>query len=611
LAAATSLPQLPSSTDPRVRKLNPTEVNKLLDAAKTPRVRELETYQAYFEGTAYAGRPHFFNDDVPLQERAPNVIYRLPSIAAESNVAFAMGEGRFPTVLALSSENDDVFDKALGLNKDDSAILDSFSTKLIDLARLEQVFRNAYRMAQASRSVAIVLGFRGGLPFADLVWSKMCSPTFGDPIDPYRCTKLEIRYRYTQQWRDRLITNGEWWTRVFEYLRVIDVSADTVYQPVAIWDDTDAGAVEGASPIQATTAHGFGFCPVHWYARNRESIVGGSPDGKAIHDGLCPMVEQLDLSISQKHRAAIYAGDPVTCITGVSAEEDIGDSGTLPRPNPMPGDLTKEGKQWGKAFYGSQGQGGSALRRGVGSVWRIESPDGKVFMLALDADALKALDDDGKDLARMLCDDMGVVIVDLSVFAGSGEISGRTLAFIFSKQINKVSQDREDVGRCCILPVLNMFYRMLLARSDGVYLPGLPKVLPILGRFYKSVGGLDRVWFCPQQKLKWGAYFEPSDTDEQTQVGTAINAFNGKIITLKTAVEHVKGVFQIGSTDQYVDELAKEAAQRQQDAMDNAAAQAALLPTPSTNGPVSGPNQGPPAAPPRGRPPTQPKAAAA
>ena len=563
----------------------------MLDAGKSPRSKELEQYQAYYAGNAYEGRPHFFSDDVALQQRKPIVTYPIVKIAVESNVAFAMGEGRFPTLLSLSSEDDTTFDDQLGLSKDESTILDAFNAKLIKLARLERVFRQAYRMAQAARSVAVVIGFRSGLPFADLVWSKLCTPTFGDPLDPQKCTRLEIRYRYVSQWRDALITGGEWWPQVFEYLRVIDDTYDTVYLPVAVWDKTDVGAVDRQSPTKSVTKHRFGFCPVHWYARNLESLVGANYDGAAIHDGLCGLVEQLDFALSQRHRAAIYGGDPQTVFSGVTDDDTLGATGAKLRPVVGP----NQNGEWARGFdgLGSMQASGGALKRGVMHPWKISDPAGKAMVLSLPGDALTSLDNDAKDIASKLCDALGVTILDPSMFGGGGDLSGRTLAFIFSKQINRVSQDREDIGRQCMLPVLNLFYRALVAQSSGVYLPGLKKMLPILQRFYMPITGTtSQAWFAPQIELKWGDYFEPSDVDEATRTQTSINAYNGKLITLKTAVEHLRGVFSLSNVDQYVTTLAAEVSQRQQDAM---ATQQAMV-APAAGNPAA--QQSPAAAPP-------------
>ena len=560
--------------DPRRYKLPPEVARRLIDAGSTPRAFELAAYQGSYDGTGYNDRPDFFSsDDRPIQERKPCVQSFAVKNAIESNVAFAMGEGRFPVLLSLSSENDNVFDQRLGLNSTDSATLDAFNIKIIDLGRLEQTFRNGCKMAQAARSVALVLSFRRGLPCVDLVWSKLCMPTFADPADPTRVTRLEIRYRYLDKFRDST-TNGEWWSCVKEYLRVIDTVADTVYLPLEIWDERDAGINAASGAIASQVMHGFGLCPVHWYAHALESLSAISVDGRALHEGMIPLVEQYDLALSQRHRAAIYAGDPQLIATGVDDGDAIGRRGRSAVVRPEVGDTNR---QWSTALYGS-GQGGDKLRRGAGEFWRTENPDAKFKLLTLPGDGLKSLADNVTDLQARVSDALGVVNVDPGALGGSGDLSGRTLSFVFSKQINRVSQLREDLGRNCIIPTLNLFYRMIVAQPLGVYLPGIKLVLPILQRFMVAVddgtgtGNTIPMWIAPMLKLKWGDYFEPSDVDEATRAATAIAAYNGKLITLSSAVEHIRSVFAISSVDQYVKTLAAEVAQRQATAMANATA---------------------------------------
>ena len=446
--------------------------------------------------------------------------------------------------------------------------MDSFNARLIDLGWFERAFREAYKMAQASRSCAMVLGFRDGLPFIDTLWPKLCRPTF-DPVSPNRVTRLEIRYRYTEQWRDPVTTGGEWWTKVLEYLRVIDGVYDTVYEPVEVWDTSDPGVIEGQSPTRSVTEHGFGLCPVHWYARNRACATEASPDGVAVHDGARELVEQADLALSQRHRAAVYTGDPLTVISGADPDEVIGGAGRAAQAPTLPGDQTKDGRQWQNAF-GNGNRVGTQLRRGAGQVWKLQAEGARADLLCLPGDALTSLKEDAKDLVSMACDTLGITIVDPAAFGGSGDLSGRTLAFLFSKQTNRVSEDREDLKRCCILPVLNLFYQMLLSRPTGIYLPGLAKALPILARFKRTTDGGESVWFAPMFKLKWGDFFEPSDVDESTRVSTGLAAWQAGGITLKTFVEHVRSVFAIGSVDQYVDALLaeKKAKQDDQDARD-------------------------------------------
>lgn len=556
------------------RQLSDDAVNRLLDATKSPRYRMLERYQAFYEGTQYVGRAPFLDrqSDVPTYERAPCVAFPLTKVAIESSVAFAIGEGKFPMLSSMSSEDDSAFDATLGLNPGDSAVVDQFTARLVDICRLPASLREAAKKALAAKSVAIVCGYRAGYPFADAIWSKICTPAF-DPNDPDAVVKLTIRYRYRDDvWDVNQGNGGAWIPVVKEYLRIIDPVNDTVYLPVEIWDDSDKGPQEGSGATQSVVAHGFGFCPVVWYGCMRES---GQVDGTAVHENKLPMLEALDMALSQRHRAAFYAGDPQWVLTGVSGDESIGSSGRTMRPQIFPGDKPSE---WSRALYFGGPQSGGAIRKGPGEIWRIESPDAKATLYTLPGDALKAIDDHARDLLKKLCDALGVVLIDPSQMNGSGDLSGRTLAFIFSSQLNRVAQFRDDYGRRCILPVVFMLYRMLLAQSTGVYLPGLAKVLPILKRFVVvDSSGVTR-WIAPNVKLIFGAYFEPSDTDEATRVTTSAQALTGGLITTKSAIQHIKGVFEdIQDVSAYADAVAAEKLQRQTDAINNAAAMASAV----------------------------------
>jgi hypothetical protein len=227
-------------------------------------------------------------------------------------------------------------------------------------------------------------------------------------------------------------------------------------------------------------------------------------------------------------------------------------------------------------------------------------------MLTLPASALSGLTEDAKECARMACDNLGIVVLDSAMFTGAGDLSGRTLSFLFSKQINRVSQDRKDLGRRMILPVLNLYYRMFLAKPDGIYLPGLKKVLPILNNFYRDIGtqvlvvqpgepqvqpdgAPKQVWFCPKMKLTWGDYFEPSDADETAKVTNANLAKEGGIITRKTAIEHVQSVFSgIGNVDKYLAALEKEDQEKRDQLHEDMAAMDGGAPGPSETPPTEG-----------------------
>lgn len=546
------------------KKLNDSEIKSLIDAGKSPRYLELEAYQAYFEGNQYAGRVSFLDQtsDVPLLERAPCVVDGVVANAIESNVALAMGGPRFPRLLSQSKEDDSTFDQRFGLSQPDSETLDRFNAGLVEQCGLQTVFMTATKFAEASRSVALVFSYAAGLPTADVLWAKTCEPEF-DPKDPTKVVKLTVRYRFVDTVRDAS-TQWEWWSVVKEYLRVIDTKTDTVFEPVEIFDVRDQGNLGNGK--KTAVPHGFGVCPVVWYAHMRPTRAYGQKDGICIHENRTAQIDAINQSLSARHSAALYAGSPQMVATGVdSDQDDFGGGGRVARPMRLPGEAQGE---WSKALYDHSGASqGGAIRKGANVLWRIGSETGDVKLLTLPGDALKALDDNSRDLRSRMRESIKYIYIDPETLSGSGDVSGKTLAFVYSNQLNFVNQLRDDVWRGLIKPSLSLLYQMLLAKSDGVYLPGIGKALPILKRFVQTLADGSSAFFFPQIKPKWGGYFEPSDIDEATRVGTAIAAATGKIITTATAVEHIREVFAIENVDQYVDSLATENAQKAADAI--------------------------------------------
>ncbi len=544
------------------------EAMKLVDAGKSPRSKELERLQAFVEGTQYDGRPLYldFGCNLPRWERKPCVIYPLARAAIESNTALAMGGLRFPRILSLSSEDDSDFAGAQGLSPDDSAKLDAFNGKLIDICGLAASFRQAYRMAQGSRSVALIGCYRSGLPTFDPVWAKLCEPTFVKG-DPTTVASLEIRYRRIEyQYDPNLAGNADqagFLPVCKEYRRVIDDVADTVFVEREVWDITDQTPTQ---QVATRIEHGFGFCPVRWYARQRPSLAVGTYDGIAVHDGRLSELDAINHALSSRHLAAMYTGDPIKCATGADASETFGTVGRA--ANPALIDPTQK-TGWEQALTGGH-QVTAVIKAGPGELWRMQDPQGKFYYLALPKGALDALDNHIDDLCSKTREALRYVWIDPEKLTGSGDVSGKTLAFVFSSQINAVSEDRDDFARQALMPTLGMLYRMMVKKPAGLYVPGLKKVLPILQRFLVKLDNGVEAFIAPQLQPKWGEFFDPSDTDEATRCSTAQSALDAGIITKKTAVEHVREVFAISNVDQYVDQLQKETDVKQANAIKNA-----------------------------------------
>jgi len=535
---------------PLQRRLSPQEAQSLVNAGKTMRARELERLQAYFDGTQYLGRPGYLDQasNVPRLERAPCVVYPLVPSAVESYVALCMGGSRFPRILSMTSE-DDTFQG--GLSPTDSETIDRFNQNLIDSCNLQAAFAQAYRMSLTQRSVALVMCYRNGLPCADAVPACYCVPT----LDRDQCTvmSLEIRYRFIDYFRDQLVTAGEWWPVVKEYRRVIDATYDTTYQVREVWDSTD---INPSTLVDIRTAHGFGCCPVVWYARQRKSLTMGGFDGQALADGKLDAIDAINHALSSRHLGAMYCGDPQMFAFGFDAM-DLQSGGRALDPMAM----STENPQWDSVLSAKAAQPSSVIRKGPGELLRSENPNAKAGYVTLPSDALLAIDKHAADVAAKVREGMRYVWLDPTNLAGSGDISGKTLAFVFSSQTHAVAQDRSDFGRSCLLSTLAIIYRMLMANPAGVYLRGLKQALPILSQFW-----VGPVFMAPQFQLKWGDFFEASDTDEATRVATAVSAKTAGLITQKTAIEHIAGPFAIQNVDQYADALAKEKAQAVVDA---------------------------------------------
>ena len=570
-------------------KLSAAGVKKLIEAGKTPRYVELETYQAYYEGTQYAGRVNFLDQEsgTPMLERAPCIVDPIVWNAVESHVALAIGGNRFPQLLSGTSEDDSAFDPRFGLDPKASVTLDRFNASLTEQCGLQSSFTQAAKMAMAARSVALIFSYANGLPAVDCQWAKICTPTF-DPAKPAEVIKLTIRYRFVTQFRDPIITANEWWPVVKEYLRVIDAKADTVYTPVEVWDVTDPGASEGG-PTDSKTLHGFGFCPVRWYACMRPTKTYGAVDGTALHDNRCAQIDAINFALSARHSAALYSGNPQMVATGCDDSDDFGGGGRVARLPKLPGDATTE---WDKALYSPQGASTGAIRKGVNVLWRINSGDAKVYLLTLPPGALEALDSDAKDTRAKLREALRYVYINPEDLTGSGDISGKTLAFVYANQINFVNQLRDDLKRNLFTPAYSMIYRMALAKSDGVYLPGLTKTLPILKKFLQTLSDGSVTFFAPAIKYKFGAFFEPSDIDEATRADVSIKASTSGLITDLTAIDHVKEIFGIANADQYLVQLNAEKAAKAAVAAANANA-LAVATSPADKAP---PTQAAPAA---------------
>lgn len=542
----------------------------LADAQRTfaanvsPRARKLDWLERYAKGTQYEGRPSFWNDDVPLQERAPCIVIPVGERAAESNVDLCFGEGRAPT-FALHANTDDVFDARLGLSEDDAELATKFIGAVCEQADLASAAQSLLAWAQMHGTTCAIVSALNGRLCVDREDAKWCAPTF-DPKDPDVVTRLEIRYPYLEDYVDDA---GRLCKHCVLYRRVIDTERDVTYKPAPASDHGKEPDFWAEDP-EKTATHGLGFCPVRWYKFGSHG-KRRDLDGEAIHAKMTDEIDALNLALSQIHRAAVYATDPQIIETGVDPEHRQAPTGRTANAFLGPGDHPANA-QW--MLYGPNNKpirsgGASATRRGPGVTWRYPDPNSSVELLTLPGDALKPAEDNAKRLYGLIKEMLGVVFIDPTETKLGTNISGRALEWLHSKQIDRCNRIRKDFGRRMLTPLIHMLLRVALKTLGALYIPGLDKARGILERFEREVdGAAGPQWFGPEIRITWGPYFKPTATDAKTDTDNAVTAKDGGLITLKTAVEamkpHYPSIIDVG---QYVLTLEAEGAEKAKKAM--------------------------------------------
>ncbi len=528
----------------------------------TARTLKLETFEHYYNGTQYEGREDFFSpkNPVPLLERAPCIVYPVVEAAVRQHADFALGEGRFPTFTTGIGEDDE--DDLFGLSEDDSETLDRFISKMCEHSRFVETCHYALMAGESIGSACVIYSFDGfGSLKAEHIEACHAEPTFDSDGSLVR---LEIKYPIIELFDAE---DGTVRARCMFYRRIVDANADTVFKLAEV---THKGVEpKGSVDQDVSTTHGLGFVPAVWYAFKRPWHKAGQFDGKPIHCSQLDEIDALNFSLSQRHRAALYTGDPQVVEVGVAEGENVAPSGAAPRAT-----LKELRDSDGRVVYGFgySERPRSARQKGAGVVWRYENPEAKVNVLSLPGDALKAISDHATDLQNKIEAVLGYT--GTSPEHVRGTLSGKALAMLFGRTTAFVDQVRNDLWSGFILPSLSLMLRMVYevnARAPGsVYISGVSKAAPILERFNREVDGAGKRWFAPSIKPVWGRYFEAGPEEETAQVNTAATAFEKGLIPRAIAIEKLRGVFVFQSAQELAKELDRADEEKQQRALEMA-----------------------------------------
>lgn len=516
------------------------EACKVRDKYLSLRAKHLASLESYVEGTQYAGLPDFFSDKKPLWERAPCIVYPIVKSAIDSNGDLLLGEGRFPTA------------NVAGLEGDDASNFEKAVVRVAQQSRLRAASRESFAAGQGCGSSCAVFGVRGGRLFIDTVLARWCKPELA--LDG-SVISLEIKYPYLTV----VETPAEKKVVCKLYRRTIDAQKDVTYAPAEGRED---GKEPSWSPDREVV-HGLGFCPVIWYPHMRGSAPVEDFDGRAIHEHLTDEIRAHDFALSQRHRAALYAGDPQWTECGVMPGYNPTGSG---RKAEVPASVFGRPGETPHASYVSGSATNKARKKSPGTVWQYESTDVKVTLHTLPGDALKALDDHAKDLRMKLAESLGVVFIDAESLPNESRISGRALESFKARQLDRVDYYRSDFGDCFLLPAVGMLLR--IAIQVGLVIDGLDVVKKVASTTPQWS------WYAPPIDFLWGEYFKATGEEEELMVRAVAQAKVAGVLTRRKAVEKLSGILGIRDIDAYMGELEAELEEAKKEALETVAAEA-------------------------------------
>jgi hypothetical protein len=519
------------------------------EANTSARFRALDRLERFVAGTQYEGLPSFWDDDTPLLDRAPCIVYPIVDCAIRSHTSLVLGEGRFP-VLTMHGDDDDAADHD-GLDADAAAVLDRLIAKTAKQVGLRSVSRQLLEAAMGSGTAVAILCARNGRLTVDTTLAKWCTPTFA--LDDRRVvTALEIRYVYTV---DELGPDRRPHPVCKLYRRMIDAVSDTTYHP-------ENAAENGSEPqwrVASQVDHGFGFCPVVWYRFMAGCGTVAEIDGHAIHEKLLDEVTAHDFAVSQRHRATMSTLDPILVEIGVDEDEQPAPLGAMASSPYMTPDMQAAEAANGRYRSPRAGPVKMGRKRAPGMAYQYRDSAAKVDMLTLPGDAMQAGTDNARDIEAKLAESLHWVPIDPKTLQTSAQMSGRAIEWLHKKQIEFCNEVRTDVEQHLLLPLVDMLLRMALSfsRRDnvGLYLSGLADAAPLLVSFERPAEGGTVRWMPPDVCFQWPAYFPPTESDEKA-AGDATRAdYKAGLITLRTAVEKRAAYYAVGNVDQYVDDL--------------------------------------------------------
>jgi hypothetical protein len=519
---------------------NYSQAVELINQQTSARAKAIAKLRKYVDGTQYDGRPSWFSADVPLWERQPCVVYTVVEDAINQKVDLILGEERYPDISARSAWGDDTET----VEESESTEIDKLLSAIETEANLKTHFAEVLEEAMGCSTGVFLCGVRDENLFVETIPAEWCLPKLKKNGE---CLSLEIMYGYIEEVKERNV----WKAVPMLFRRIIDAQADITFNPVEIKAGNDVGDYTWS--IEEEVVHGLGFCPVRWYPFMKKGNVAGRVDGYAIHRNELDEVDAMNFSLSQRHRAALYSGDPQWTETGVSPGEGPqakGRNAKVIHQSSVLGGPPTETNMPHKGGYVSMAQGGNGKvrKKGPGEVWTYTSPDAKITLHTLPGDALDALDKNTKDILSKLEAKFGVVSLDPEKLPKGNALAASSMKKLMRRMFASCDRIRSNFADNCMAPVYAMLLR--IAISVDMELPGITEAKALIEEMGKKWN-----WNSPPFEFSWGEYQSPDPEEEKALVDSVIALRGIGLLTDKVAVKMLKGILMIENIDDYLEEL--------------------------------------------------------
>ena len=490
----------------------------------------------------------------PLKFRKPTAPYALIKVIVDRFTGLLFSENQHPEIKV-----------------DGDPLTEDWLRAVVDVTRLWPSLIQARTFGGSMGTTCMGFQFVNGKPTIEVHDPRWMQPKFTEHGSGVPAS-VEKRYTYPKEVRDD--ATGRWEKKEYWYRRIIDEQSDVLFEPAEVDKGEEPEWVEAKR-----VDHGLGFCPVVWIQNLPvQDSEDGDPD---CSPPVYETVAALDALVSQANRAILANCDPQLVLTTKSEMAEVRLSGD------------------------------SALR----------VPDGDAKFLEVQATGPKA--------ALELAESLRKAALEMaSCILEHPDVAGKTATEVermYQSMLSKADVLREQYGQRGVLPLLEMIYRaaVLLNKPKAIPQPEAPlaagaplpeggqptpqapegqeSVQPgaqapqdmaseamdgivtqrpttvrgavVLPPRYETdaLGQMVEVerqpGFGGTFTLKWPGYFQPTLTDVQLAVTSAVAAMSGGLIDDETAVGFVAPFFKVEDKADLLGKIRNAAGQQQADMM--------------------------------------------